>query len=71
MQYDLSELMRLAQSPAGQQLIALLQQNGGARLQTAVEKAGSGDFTQAKQILSSLLSNPEAQVLLKQLEDGQ
>lgn len=71
MQYDLSELMRLAQSPAGQQLIALLQQNGGNHLQTAVEKAGSGDFGQAKQILSSLLSDPEAQALLKQLEDGQ
>ena len=71
MQYDMAELMRLAQSPAGQQLIALIQQNGGTSLQTAVEKAGSGDFAQARQVLSSLLSSPEAQALLKQLEDSQ
>lgn len=66
---DLSELLRLAQSPAGQQLIALLQQSGGDALQTAVEKASAGDYTQAKKAMSSLLSSPEAQKLLKKLEE--
>lgn len=69
MQYDMSELLRLAQSPAGQQLIALLQRTGGKELQSAVMKASSGDYEQAKQSLSSLLANPEAQALLKQLEE--
>lgn len=69
MQYDMSELMRLAQSPAGQQLIALLQRSGGQELQNAVEKAAQGDYGQAKQALSSLLSNPQAQALLKKLEE--
>lgn len=66
---DLSELLRLAQSPAGQQLIALLQQSGGDALQTAVEKVSAGDYTQAKKAMSSLLSSPEAQKLLKKLEE--
>lgn len=69
MQYDMSELLRLAQSPAGQQLIALLQRSGGNTLQNAVAKASSGDYAQAKQAISSLLENPEVQALLKQLED--
>ena len=70
MQYDMSELFRLAQSPAGQQLITLLQRTGGNELQNAVAKASSGDYEQAKQTLSSLLASPEAQALLKQLEEG-
>lgn len=70
MQYDLSELMRLAQSPAGQQLMALLRQRGGSALDTAVEKASSGDFESAKNTLSALLSTDDAKVLLKKLEEG-
>lgn len=69
MEYDMSQLLRLAQSPAGQQLLTLLQKNGGDTLQNAVSQASQGNFTQAKQTLSSLLSNPEAQKLLKQLEE--
>lgn len=64
---NMSELLRLAQSPAGRQLMALLQQNGGDELQTAMAKAASGDYSMAKQALSGLLSSPEAQALLKQL----
>lgn len=66
---DLSQLMKLAQSPAGQKLLAMLQQSGGDALQDAVSKASVGDYGQAKTVLSSLLSAPEAQTLLKQLED--
>lgn len=69
MQYDMSEILRLAQSPAGQKLLSLLQQSGGAQLQNAISSASNGDYTQAKQTLSSLLADPEAQKLLKQLEE--
>lgn len=68
---DYSQLLKLAQSPAGQQLLKLLQQSGGDSLQSALTGAGKGDFTQAKQVLTALLSDPEAQKLLKQLEDSQ
>ena len=64
---NMSQLLRLAQSPAGQQLFSLLQQNGGTELQDALAKASMGDYAQAKQALSSLLSSPEAQELIRQL----
>lgn len=66
---DLSELIRLAQTPTGRQLIALLQKQGGSRLQQALASAASDDYTNAQAILSELLASPDAQVLLKELEE--
>jgi uncharacterized protein with von Willebrand factor type A (vWA) domain len=59
--------MRIASTPAGQMLIQMLQQNSGESLQAAMEKAAGGDFTQAKQLISALMNNPEARKLLEQL----
>lgn len=64
---DMSELMRLAQSPAGQQLLSMLQQSGGTELQSAMEKAAAGDYSQAQKTISAFLSSPEAKKLLEQL----
>ncbi len=69
MQYDMSQILRLAQSQAGQKLISLLQQRGGTDLQAAITKASSGNYDDARQSLASLLSSQEAQTLLKQLEE--
>lgn len=66
---DLNQLMKLARSPAGQQLLQLLQQQGGQELEAAAKKASAGDFVQAMQALSGLLSTPEAKAILKELED--
>lgn len=66
---DLKDLMRLAQTPAGQQLIALLRQQGGDRLSAAITQAAAGNYTQAKTLLSPLLETPEAQALVKSLEE--
>ena len=68
---DMGQLMRLAQSPAGQQLIALLQQRGGDRLSAAIALASAGDYQQAKALLSDLLAQEDAQALVKALEEGQ
>lgn len=65
--FPLQEAMKLAQSPAGQQLIQLLQESGGSDLQSAMEKAAAGDYSQAKQAISALMRNPEARKLLKQM----
>ena len=65
---DMSEWIRLAQTPAGQRLIALLQKQGGPQLQQAIASAAGGDYNRAKHILSELLSAPEAQALLGELE---
>ena len=64
---DYSELLKLAQSPAGQQFIAALKQNQGQNLNAAMAKAAMGDYTQAKQIINDFLSTPEAQALMDQL----
>lgn len=66
---DYAQLMKLAQSPAGQQLIAMLQHSGGDALQSAMNKASAGDYSQAKKLASSLLTDPKARALLKQLEE--
>lgn len=66
---DMGELIRLARTPAGQKLIAFLQRQGGSGLQRAISSAAAGDYAHAREILSQLLSAPEAQALLKELED--
>ena len=64
---DLRKAMAMANTPAGQQLLALLRQTGGTAMQQAMEKAAAGDLTQAREALSTFLNNPEAKKLLKQL----
>ena len=63
----IQEAMRLAGTPAGQQLLNLLQKNGGDELQQAMAKAAAGDYKQAKKALSALLDDPEVKKLMQQL----
>lgn len=63
----MQEAMKIASTPAGQQLMKLLRKNGGQELQEAIAKAASGDYAQAKQAISALLADPEAKKLLEQL----
>lgn len=63
----LRNALHMAQTPAGQQLIQKLQQSGGDDLRNAVQKAASGDYAQAKQILTALAENPDIQQLIDQL----
>lgn len=61
------EAMRLAATPQGQQLIALLNKNGGAQLHNAAQLAAGGDMTLAKTLLKDLLQDPRARQLMEQL----
>ena len=65
--FSMEEVMRLAKSPAGQQLLAMLKQGDSAKLEQAVTQAKTGNYSQASQTLSNLLSSPEAQKLIKDL----
>ena len=65
--FSMEDIMQMAKSPAGQQLIAMLKQGDTAKMEQAVAQAQSGNYTQANQTLSALLSSPEAQKLLKEL----
>lgn len=65
--FSMADALKLAQTPAGRQLIALLQQQGGTGVQQAMEQAASGNYQQAKEQLLPLLQSPQIQALLKQL----
>ncbi len=65
---NMSDLMKLAQSPAGQQLLTMLQNSNDPALENAMSQASAGNMAEAKKALSSLLSSPQAQALLKQME---
>lgn len=65
--FSVQEALRLAKSPAGQQLLAMLRQTDSDALRQVMEQAAAGDYTQAKATVSGLLDSPEAQKLLEQL----
>ena len=65
--FSMAEMMRLAKSPAGQQLFAMLKAQDSSKLDEAAAQAKSGDFAQASKTLSAMLSSPEAQRLMKEL----
>ena len=65
--FSVDEAMRLAKSPAGQQLIAMLQNADSQKLQQAAAQANSGQYDAAKNTLQSLLSDPKVRALMQQL----
>ena len=67
-QITMQEALRLAKSPAGQQLLALLKATGGSSVDLARQQAAQGDMNQAKKTLSGLLASPEVQKLLKEMK---
>ncbi len=67
--FSMQEAMRLAKSPAGQQLLALLQQKDSPALQAAMDQAATGNYAQAKDTLSALMASPDIKKLLAQMGD--
>lgn len=65
--FSMDALMKLAKSPAGQQLMAMLNNQDSQRVAQAAAQAKSGDYAKAGQTLKDMLSSPEAQKLMKEL----
>lgn len=65
--FSMDEVMRLAKSPTGKQLLAMLQQQNSGQLQQAVTQAKTGDYANASKTINDMLASPEAQKLLKEL----
>lgn len=65
--FSMEEIMKIAASPAGQQLVHLLQHNGSEDVQQAVKQAASGDFGSAREVISGLLQDPQVRALLEKL----
>ena len=60
-------VMQLAQSDAGQQLLALLKQQKSDTLKQAMDQAAEGNYEDMKKTLSAFMASGQAQELLKQL----
>ncbi len=67
--FSVQQAMELIRTPEGKQLINLLQKSSGARLQSAMSKASSGDYSQAKDLINEFLSTPQAQDLLRRKKE--
>ena len=65
---NIAALLKIAQSPAGKKLLALLQSSQPGELDRIASAAASGNLEEAKQKITAMLSSDEAQALLKQLE---
>jgi len=69
--FDMQQAMLLAQSDAAKQLFSLLQSGDGAALQSAMALAAAGDLAGARKILDGMMASPQAQSLLRKLQEGQ
>lgn len=65
--FSAEDVMRIANSPAGQQLIAMLQKADSATLQQAAAQANAGQYDAAQNTMQALLSDPKMQALVRQL----
>ena len=61
------EIMRLAKSPAGQQLIKALKSQDPNTLKKVINSAKSGDIQQAKSNLASIMEAEDMQKILKNM----
>jgi len=68
-QFSMQDALRMANSDAGQRLLAILKQSDGQQLEKARDSAATGDYSGAAQTLSSLLEREDVRKLLKQLEE--
>ena len=65
--YTMEDALRLAKTPAGQQLLEVLRQQDSSRMQQALAQAQKGDQAALAETLRPLLNSPQIQALLKQL----
>ena len=66
---DMNQLLKLAFSPAGQKLLALLQKDSTVDFKKVAQSASAGNYEGAKQQMADFLASKEVQELLKQLEN--
>ena len=67
--FSMQEAMRLAKTPAGQQLLAILKQEKGDKLQSIIRLAQEGNMQAAGNALQDIFSSPSAKELIRELEE--
>ena len=66
-EFSIEDAMRIANSPTGQQLFALLKRTDTVKLNNAMDQAAAGNYDQVKDTISSLMENEDVKALLAQL----
>ncbi len=67
--FSMQEIMRLASSPAGRQLMQLLQTDHTEAVDAVMQNAQTGQMEQAQQSLRAFLTDPKARALLQKLQE--
>lgn len=65
----LQQVLKLAQSPAGQKLMAMLQSADQQTLSKARQQAADGDYATAKDTLSSMLHSAQMQQIIQEMRN--
>ena len=65
--FSMEKIMAMAKSPAGQQLIAMLQDANRSQMEQTAQLAAAGNYDQAAKMLERTLSSEQAKALIKQL----
>ena len=65
--FSMQEALRLANSPAGQQLLAMLRSADSAPLDQVAAEASAGDYAKASKTLNKLLASPEIKKFLEEM----
>ena len=68
--FSMQEAMQLAQSDAGKQLFALLQNTQGDKLQSAMDQAAAGNMDGVKKTLQDIMRSSQAQELLDKMRNS-
>ena len=69
-EFSMEDAVRFANSPAGRQLLEMLQKSDDPGLRVAMEQAAKGDFTGAQESLRTVAAQDAVQRLLKGMGDG-
>ena len=65
--FSVTDVQRLAQSDAGQELLTLLQKDHASATDAAKESAANGNYGKLQAQLADIMEDPRAKALLRQL----
>lgn len=68
---SIEDAMKLANSQAGRQLLALLRDSHGDKIDQVMTQASTGDYAQLSKTMEQLMDSPQARILLEQLRGYQ
>ena len=67
--FSAEQVQRVLGSAEGQQLLALLQRDGGAVLRQAAQQISQGNYNAAKALLEPVMNTEEASELVRKLNE--